>query len=102
MPNGKPGDHWYTDITEGLPTFSREVDALLLSLDREAAAGRDYTPWDDARRQRIEAVVEGLLDEVGHEELASRSETIGMSYRNLSDGELRELRRRLENLRDSV
>ncbi len=35
MPNGKPGDHPYTDIvTHGLEVFTEEVDALVRELAR--------------------------------------------------------------------
>jgi hypothetical protein len=101
VPNGKAGDHWYTDIvSHRLPTFSREVDALIINLDRIAAAGREYTPWEDPQRQRIERTVDGILDGIGHEELGSRSNTIGMAYRNLTESELAALRAKLEALRE--
>ena len=51
MPNGKVGDHWYTDVTDHrLPTFSAEIDALIRELDAEAAGDRPYTPWDDPKK----------------------------------------------------
>ncbi len=88
MPNGKAGDHWYTDIVgERLPRSLSEIDVLVRALDDLAADGK-AAAWDNPKRRQIERTVDAHLDRVGYDVLASRGQTIGMEYRNLTPGEL--------------
>ncbi|HXH96854.1 MAG TPA: hypothetical protein VNH40_06540 [Gaiellaceae bacterium] len=94
MPNGKPGDDWYTDIVvHGLPTFSAEADRLVSQI-----AG----PKGGPRYQPLVVLVDGLLAEVGVDVLAARSSTVGVVYRNLTPDELARLEAKLRTLRASL
>jgi len=80
MPNGKPGDDWYTDtIAHGLATFSPGTDRLVHDIAK--ASG-------EVRHQPLGSLVDRHLDSIGYEELASRRTTVGMEYRNLNRAEL--------------
>jgi hypothetical protein len=93
MPNGKPGDDWFTDIVgHGLPTFSAEADELIAEI-----AGADAEP----RPSQLVALVDGFLEKVGHDELSSRGTATGMEYRNLRPEELHDLEQGLRDLRRS-
>jgi hypothetical protein len=93
VPNGKPGDDWFTDIVaHSLPTFSPEADRLI----SEIAA---MSP--EPRPSVLVALVDGLLATIGYDELASRGTTVGMEYRNLRPSERAALERDLRELRHS-
>ena len=68
MPNGKPGDHWYTDIVvHDLPVFSPEIAALIREIDKlvdDPAHATDppTEPWEHPIRLRAEEIVEEHLD----------------------------------------
>lgn len=91
MPNGKPGDDWFTDIvSNGLPTFSPAVDALVVELN-------DLIP--EARPPELIGLVKGFLAGIGYETLAQRNApTVGMEYRQLSEIELARLEEALSEL----
>jgi hypothetical protein len=94
MPNGKPGDDWFTDIVaHGLPTFAPNVDRLVRDI-AAASGGTRYDPLD--------SLVNRHLDAIGHEELASRSATVGMEYRHLRPNELDLLEEDLQLLRAEI
>jgi hypothetical protein len=108
MPNGKVGDHWYTDVVvHKLPSFSAEVDALIREIDELVRDPRNATeppcePFEHPYRQRAEAVVEAHLNRVGYDTLTERGNTIGMAWRHLSEEELRAVEADLRSLRDAL
>jgi hypothetical protein len=83
VPNGKPGDHWYTDVTvHRLTVFSPVVDELIRDIDAEAQrrdAGATER-WQQPVRHRLEEIVEGHLALIGYETLASRGTVDGPEW----------------------
>jgi hypothetical protein len=94
MPNGKPGDDWFTDVVaHSLPTFSDEADGLISQIAELST---------ESRPKELVSLVDGSLAEVGYDELASRGSKVGMEYRNLRPNELRDLEQQLRELRDRL
>jgi hypothetical protein len=94
MPNGKPGDDWYTDIVvHGLPTFSAQADRLVSEI-----AGPEGGP----RYLPLVELVDGILAEVGLGTLAARSPTVGVVYQNLKPDEVARLEEGLRALRSRL
>ena len=103
MPNGKAGDHWYTDVvSHRLPTFNRAIDDLVRELNELAAGSEASAAWNNPKRQQIESTVDAHLDRVGHDALAERGRSVGMDYRNLTLKELASLEAELGRLRQSL
>ena len=70
MPNGKPGDHPYTDIvTHGANRFGEPLDSLVRELARTGGCPAELADQlfeaEDAVRQikRVEQAVQKVLDE---------------------------------------
>ena len=104
MPNGKVGDHWWTDITiHGVDVFSPEVDALIKEIDALVRDPRYATDppsdhFEHPLRRRTEEIVDRHIDRIGFDELSGRGEFIGiwekMTPKEASalEGDLRALR----------
>ncbi len=70
MPNGKPGDHPFTDIvTHGLAVYSPTVDGLIREIDQLGGGAQlsdtlfaDYVPHTHPDLQKFEAVLIQIRD----------------------------------------
>lgn len=101
MPNGKPGDHWYTDVTvHRLRAFSSTVDDLIREIDQLAAKSPGAS-WQHPIRRRLKDVVEGHLRRIGYDSLASRSNVLGPEW-HLRAEELTALEADVRALRESL
>jgi hypothetical protein len=75
MPNGKPGDHPFTDIVvHGQPVYSVRADALVREIARlggrrliEDLLFLDYNPFTRPDPARLEAVLAGIRDRLRSE-----------------------------------
>ena len=106
VPNGAPGDHWYTDIAvHGFRVFSPIVDGMIAKLaeraDEVGGPAAPDEPWPQSVRARVEGIVDGHLERIGYETLASRSDTVGVEW-HLTAEELLALEADLQEYRDSL
>jgi hypothetical protein len=92
IPRATP--RWFTDIVaDGLPTFSAEADSLIAEVASSSA---------EPRPAALISAVDGYLERIGYDELASRSSTVGLEYRNLLPEEQLALERNLRELCDPL
>jgi hypothetical protein len=103
VPNGKRGDHWWTDIaSHGRPTFSPQIDAIIAEFDARVQSDESSVEaWQHPLRLKVEQTVEQHLDAIGYPTLEGRGETAGMDYRKLTPDELSALEAKLKALRDA-
>lgn len=108
MPNGKVGDHWYTDVVvHNLATFSPEVDDLVREVDALARDPRNATDppsesFEHPYRQRAEEIVDQHLERIGYRTLSDRSGVVGREYRHLTPDEFGALEHDLRALFDRL
>ena len=70
MPNGKPGDHPFTDIVaHGLPVYSPEVDGLIREIDRLGGSDQlsdallvEYDPHKNPDLKKFEMILTQIRD----------------------------------------
>ena len=95
MPNGKEGDHWYTDVaSHRIPTFSLAIDSLIREVHGRVhsphyAPDPPVQPYEHPLRLRLEEIVEAHLARAGgYEELSTRGEGGWDWWSNLTSAEL--------------